>query len=83
MLRFACTSHFPILLHLLQYKLLNLLCFMSTIKDISQHDQLVQSRIGKEACLFYDRLHLRIISVNICNNIVSHDLLFPAFIVPG
>ena len=35
-----------------------------------------ESCIGKEACLFQSRLHLRIVSVNIGNNIVAHNPLF-------
>ena len=79
----ASNEYHPILLHLLQHELLNLFCLMSPIKYISEHDQLVWSIIRKEARLFQGRLHLRIISVNIRNNIVPHSFLFSAIVFFG
>ena len=79
----ASNEYHPILLHLLQHKLLNLFCLMSPIKYISEHDQLVWSIIRKEARLFQGRLHLHIISVNIRNNIVPHSFLFSAIVFFG
>lgn len=44
---------------------------------------LMRSCIRKEACLFQCRFHLRIVAVNIGDNIVTHNFLFFASIILG